>query len=439
MRTVCRIVAVLTVGALTLTACEAPWTERTRVSERLSAAKGGSVSLGKARIDVAPRCLRADADVSIERHDDGPTGERRFEFGTGGVSFCGHGVTIRMPLDGADDELVAAAFATGGGRWRGQPASYDAVEGVVIARVDHLSSWSPIDLVEELRELVTRRVTRALSLRTAPPTCGGRKQAPRVHLGGSALRATDPPVYACSYRASDRRLWIEIANNRSYGVRVNVPGDVRVMRRPRRGTVAEHALRTFRTTRGSVYVPSGATVTIRASTRGRRLALAVRPDVPASVISLVADVVTPMLGAAGNAAAAGVALADCVRGRGESFSSGVPKAIVRIVIDCIAAVASAIDRQGNGKLDVPTVTKRVVRFGARTVRRAVLALDAAPVVDLVADRLRFGGRSDVVIRRPPKPKPRPKPLPVLPNPGGTIVVPEHVFTDACCNCGCHHH
>jgi hypothetical protein len=158
-------------------------------------------------------------------------------------------------------------------------------------------------------------------------------------------------------------------------------------------------------------------------------------DVPASVVSLVADAAGFVVGGGVSLVTAGVAIADCARDVRAWLGSGSATKVARAVVRCLGAVAGVSGRAGEGvRL---SLLGRALRVGRTLLKAATLALDVVPLADIIADHLRFHSPSAFTVTRPPLPRPKPR---VSPAPGSKLTRSGSgdttPFVDLCCGCSC---
>jgi hypothetical protein len=235
------IVGVITLAMLgvALPACDS--TQSTIVSEQITAADGGTVSIdGDSVVRIPPGALSEDTTVAITRaseenpapselEDAVPVGDA-FNIDLGGARLS-QPVTLEIAYDpdllpeGSPQEAVFLAFYDEEkNEWVPVDSTLDLDRHVVTVETDHLSWWNPFSWgLSELWDKMRRKIEGLLGSVGLPvadiPQCGENPRYMTVGFNDSLLACIESTE-------NERQALLKLANNRTYAVLIHLPPTV---------------------------------------------------------------------------------------------------------------------------------------------------------------------------------------------------------------------
>jgi hypothetical protein len=217
--------------AIVLSACGGG--QRASVSEHITAADGGTVSIGDDIIvRIPPDALSEDATVAITRasEDNYAPGELEGAQSVGGafnIDLGGAKLSqpVRLeiaydpgllPEDSPQDAVFLAFYDEESAQWLPVYGTVDVGRHVVVVETDHLSWWNPFSWdLSELKAQIMRGLESLLELGGLPvaeiPQCG----AAPAHM---SLDFTDSLLACIEGAGTGGQAVLRLANNRAYAI-----------------------------------------------------------------------------------------------------------------------------------------------------------------------------------------------------------------------------
>ncbi len=210
------------------------------VSEQITAADGGTVSIGDdIVVRIPPNALSDDATVTITRSSeenpapDGFEGAQSvgeaFDIDLGGAKLSGR-VTLEiaydpalMPEDSPEDAVFLAFYDEEQKKWVPAYGTVDLDRHVVVIETDHLSWWNPFNWdLSELKAKIMRGLESLLELVGLPvaeiPQC----DAAPAHM---SLDFSDSLLACIKGADTEGQAVLKLVNNRAYATLVDLrPG-----------------------------------------------------------------------------------------------------------------------------------------------------------------------------------------------------------------------